>query len=92
MRYIAECEHIFFDRYDLSDMDKEKYAVYLIEKGFSELDIPFVRKGLVFSLDDEVLSLYSAIEKLRSVLKREFFIFLEAEIEEKKAKEDEADE
>lgn len=77
MKLKIDFEHIFFDRFELSDSEKEREAESIIREVFKNCAY-LVKDGIVEitpkNIDDEM-----HVEKMADTLKKEFFILLSEE-------------
>lgn len=83
IKITADNSHIFFDRYDMTDEEKNEAGERIIKKAFSEafsdFDVKEYRDGktYIFSSDDEMFLIEAPeiAKKVINIMKAEFAIF-----------------
>ncbi|MGM9552061.1 MAG: helix-turn-helix domain-containing protein [Clostridia bacterium] len=76
MKFEVDCSRIFFDKYSLSEREKEDNAKYIVEKVLNEIGIDFTNDNLVFTVADNDFEKGMKVIKEVKTLKEEFFIII----------------
>lgn len=79
MKFNLDFEHIFFDRYDLSDNEKVHEAEKIIEKAFKGMEYEADWEKRVFNVEPYGIESEIRLNEIIKMLKKEFFILLKIE-------------